>query len=151
MAKTRFEDFLEFAIKNEIEAAQVYEKYAAICAFPAQKQLLGKMAIMERNHEASLKKVREGGIGTLPGKTIPADLHLSDYLVESDLSHESSIEDVLVFSIKAEQKAFDLYTALAELEEEPLTKALLTKLAGEEKKHKFDLESQFEKGFLREN
>lgn len=151
MPKTRFEDFLEFAIKNEIEAAGVYEKYAALCAFPAQKQLLERMSSMERNHEASLRKAKENGTGLLSGKTIPADLHLSDFLVDNTLSADSTIEDVLVFSIKAEQKAFELYSALAELEEDSSTKALLMKLAGEEKNHKFDLESQFEKRFMKEN
>lgn len=151
MTKTRFEDFLEFAIKNEIEAALTYEKYAALCAFPAQKQLLERMAAMERNHEAALRKARESGTGLLPGKTMAADLHLSDFMVDNTLTSDSSIEEVLVFSIKAEQKAFDLYTALAKLEEDGPTKALLIKLAGEEKKHKFDLESQFEKGFMKEN
>jgi rubrerythrin len=151
MEETRFNDFLEFAIGNEIEAALLYEKYAGMAAFPAQKRLLEKMAVMERGHEAALKKVVAGNQSSLPSQPVPEDLHLADFLVDGPLSPDSSIEEVLIFSIKAEQKAFDLYSRLADLEEEPATKALLMKLAGEEKRHKFDLESQFEKGFMKEN
>jgi rubrerythrin len=151
MPNTRIEDFLDFAIANEAEAALLYEKTAALCRLPAQKQLLQKMANMEHGHEAALKKVRTGGETSLSGKTTPPDLQLADFMVSGTLSPESTIEDVLVFSIQAEQKAFDLYSRLAALEEEPATKTLLTKLANEEKQHKFDLESQLEKGFMKEN
>ena len=151
MAKTRFEDFLDFAIRNEIEAARIYERSAAICIMAAQKQLLEKLATMERGHETILKQVRDGRSSSLLGQKAPRDLHLSDFLVETAISPDSPIEDVMVFSIKAEQKAYDLYSSLAKLEEDPETKALLLKLASEEKKHKFDLETQFEKGFMKEN
>jgi len=151
MAKTRFEDFLDFAILNESEAARLYETSAGVCNLPVQKQLLEKMAAMERGHEMALKKIREGGSSSLLGRKTGIDLTLAEFMVPVTLTPDSPLEDVLIFSIKAEQKAFELYHHLEELEEDPATKSLLQKLAGEEKKHKADLEALFEKKFMNEN
>jgi rubrerythrin len=151
MSSNRLSDFLAYAIKNEQEAAALYEKSMAIVKAPAQKQLLKAMSVMERNHEAALKRIAAGEQVELGFKDRSVDLRLSDYLVDLPLTPESDLEDVVIFAIKAEQKAFELYSALARLEEDPSTRRLLEQLASEEKKHKVDLELQFEKQFLNDN
>lgn len=151
MPKTRYDDFLEFAIKNEIEAASLYEKYAGECGSPAQRNLLTRLAAMERGHETVLKKIRDGSASSLLGQVTPVDLRVSDFLVETTLTSESTLEEVFIFAMKAEQKAFDLYNALAGLEEDTAAKGLFRSLANEELAHKHDLEGEFEKTFMKEN
>jgi rubrerythrin len=151
MASTRYDDFLSFAIKNEAEAAALYERFAAQTKTPAQAKLLRRLAAMERDHETQLGKVRAGLAAAQGARARVIDLHLSDFLVDRQLTEDSSVEDLVVFAIKAEHKAFELYDALARLEEDPSTQALLSRLAADEKKHKYDLEIEFEKEFFREN
>ena len=151
MQRSRYSDFLAFAIKNEREAAELYQKYAATVAAPAQKSLLESMSAMEKEHEEKLTILSSGGETTLGNNDRVVDLHLSDYLVETTLTPQSDLQDVIIFAIHAEKKAFDLYTALARLEEDPAAKDLLERLASEEQKHKYDLESTFEKQFISEN
>jgi rubrerythrin len=152
MGATRYDDFLSFAINNEIEAAGLYERYAARAKTTAQAKLLTRLAAMERNHEEQLTRLKAGLPEKLGGRDRLIDLHIGDFLADRPLTEESSVEDLAVFAIKAEQKAFELYDALAALEHDDLlTKELLSRLAAEEKKHKYDLETEFEREFLREN
>ena len=67
-----------------------------------------------------------------------------------NLVEDSSIEDVYVFAMKAEQKAYELYSELAGLELEEKAKAMFAALAAEEKKHKEGLEVEYEKECMRE-
>ena len=151
MNRTRLGDFLSFAIKNETEAAELYEKYVSLVKSAAQKELLQAMAAMERGHEGRLKALAAGENVALGFNDKAVDLHISDFQVDVTLKPESSLEDAMIFAMKAEQKAFELYQALAGLEEDPEVKALLMRLASEEKRHKYDLETRFEKRFQQEN
>jgi rubrerythrin len=151
MRNSNYQEFLEFAIDNEKEAAALYEKYAGIVASAAQKKLLQEMAAMERAHEQKLKELaRSGMLNLLDGKSTP-DLHISDYLVEVEIKQNSPLEDVFVYAMKAEQKAHELYSMLAEKADDPAIQELFNRLANEEKKHKYSLESEYDKGILTEN
>jgi rubrerythrin len=152
MKTTRYEDFLTFAINNEIEAAKLYERFAGELKTGPHAKLLKKLAGMERDHEVQLQQVKNGLLEKFGAADRAVDLQLADFMVERPLSPESSIEDIVLFAIKSEQKAFELYEALASLEhQDASTRELLRQLADEERKHKFDLESEFEREFFREN
>ena len=147
---TRIEEIIKFAIGEESKAAELYEKYAKIIKEPGGKQLLTEMALMERGHGQKLRNFEETGSDTLAKIGDVPDLKISDFLVEKELTEESSLQDVFIFAMKAEQKAFELYTKLAELEVSTDTVKLFRELAEEEKKHKLDLESEYEKEYMRE-
>ena len=147
---TRVEEIIKFAIGEEIKAAELYEKYAKIIKEPGAEQLLNAMSFMERGHEQKLRKLEETGSDTLAKIGEVSDLQISDFLVEKELTEESSLQDVFIFAMKAEQKAFELYTRLAELEISTDTVRLFRELAEEERKHKLDLESEYEKEYMRD-
>jgi len=147
---TRIEDIIKFAMGEEIKAAELYEKYAKIVKEPGAQRMLDDMALMERGHEQKLRKFEKTGADTLAKIGEVADLQISDFLVEKELTEDSSIQDVFIFAMKAEQKAFELYTRLAELEVSTDTVRLFRELAEEERKHKLDLESEYEKEYMRD-
>jgi rubrerythrin len=151
MSTSRFQDFLDFAISNEIDAATLYEKYAAAIVSAPGKKLLTEMAAMERGHEKRLKNFKEKGVAYFSKMGVINDLHISDFMVDVTITPSSSLQEVFVFSMKAEEKAFELYSKLAEFELDDQSKALFKALASEEKKHKHDLESQYEVEFTKEN
>ncbi len=150
MAESRFQDFLQLAIDLEIEAAQLYEKYAKLVKSQSAKKLLADMAVMERGHEAKLKEFVKTGSAYFSKIGVIADMHICDYMTQPELRDDTSIEDVFVFAMKEEQKACDLYSKLGALEADTAVSSLFTALAGEEKKHKRDLEVEYEKEFMHE-
>jgi rubrerythrin len=148
---TRFEDFITFAVEQETKAAELYEKYAGIVDSRAARQLLQEMAVMERGHEAKLKGFMTTGRMFISKIGEISDLHVSDFLVDTQITSTSTVEEVFVFAMKAEQKAVDLYLKLASFEENGQVGKLFSALATEEKKHKFDLEKEYEKMFMIDN
>ena len=147
----RFKDFVQFAIEQEVNAYTLYERYAEVVKSRPAKQLLNEMAQMERSHEEKLRKFADQGVAYFSRIGELEDAHLSDYMVPTVLTETSSIEDVFVFAMKAEEKAHELYSALSRLETDETTKTLFRNLAAEEKKHRHDLETEYEKGVMQEN
>jgi len=150
MNSVRYRDFLDLAIRQEIDAAQLYERYAAN-ARPGLRMLLLELAFMEREHEKKLKQFAAGGRVEGAGAKPGVDMKLADYSVEITLSEQSELSDVMIFAMKAEQKAYELYRKLASLEHDISSRQLFEQLAAEEKKHKIDLENQFEQQVMPEN
>jgi len=148
---SQFSEILDFAISKEIEAAELYEKYASLVQAQEAKEMLSEMASMERGHEKKLKSFKEHGITYISKIGEINDLHLSDYMVTNKLNEKSSSQDALMFAMKAEQKAADLYKRLSDLEIDQPASSLFKSLSSEEMKHKYDLESQYEKLFMQEN
>lgn len=147
---TRIEEIIKFAIGEEIKAAELYEKNAKKVKDTSAQRMLEEMALMEHGHEQKLRKFLETGADILVKIGEVADLQISDFLVEKELTDESSLQDVLIFAMKAEQKAFELYTRLAEMEVSTDTVRLFRELAEEEKRHKLDLETEYEKEYMRD-
>ncbi len=150
-----FNDFIQFAINEERAAAELYEKYAKEVKSPSTKQALLSMAVMERGHEAKLKKILDRGEGaetsSLPQPGSIEDMRISDFLVTPGLSENSDIQDVFIFAMKAEEKAYELYSKLSELDLDSQTKDLFAVLASEEKREKLSLEAEYESHFMKEN
>jgi rubrerythrin len=151
MGNSRFEDFLQFAIEQEQEAARLYEHSAMMAQSRSARVLLEQMASMERQHQQLLEQIALQGVFTFGPITTPADMQLVDYVVESPLTPRSSLQDVFLYAIKAEQKAASLYARLAQLELDEPTRQLFERLMQEELSHKGKLEAEFEQAFMAEN
>ena len=147
---TRIEEIIKFAIGEEIKAAELYEKYAQVIKEQGAQRMLEEMALMERGHELKLRKFEETGRDVLAKIGEVPDLQISDFLIEKELTERSSVQDVFIFAMKAEQKAFELYTRCAELEVSTDTVRLFRELAEEERNHKLGLESEYEKEYMRD-
>lgn len=151
MDADRFEDFVKFAIEQERAAAALYERCAGGSVSRSTREVLAGMAEMERTHEARLRTLLATGMASLPSKGSVRDMHVSDFMLDGELGPDAPIDEVFVFAMKAEQKAYELYTRLAALEVDTTVRELFESLAAEEQRHKLDLEGQYESGFMREN
>jgi len=150
MSSEFFNEAIEFAIEEERKAAELYEKTAENAGNSEIVPILQDMAKMERGHEKKLKAFKEGKLKNI-GKTVVQDLKIGDYMVDVELTDSSSIQDVLIFSIKSEAKANELYTFLANALSDPAEKEIFLQLANEESKHKFDLEKVYDDKMYSEN
>jgi rubrerythrin len=151
MGNSRFEDFLQFAIEQEQEAARLYEHSAMMAQSRSARLLLQQMASMERQHQQLLEQVALGGVGSIEPIATPADMQLVNYVIESQLTPRSSLQEVFLYAIKAEQKAASLYARLAQLELDDSCRQLFARLVQEELTHKGQLEAEFEQAFMAEN
>lgn len=150
MTDANITEILDFAIEEEMKAGKLYEETAAKLGDNKLTPLLIDMAKMEKGHEAKLRAFKEGKPVNVGSEQVQ-NLKIGDYLVDVQLTEDSSIQDVLVFSIKAEMKAHELYTNLSKLYSEQNEIDLFVHLANEELKHKNDLEKAYDDLVYKEN
>jgi erythrin-vacuolar iron transport family protein len=150
MQNLRMRDFVDFAIKNEMAAAAFYQGCADQARFAVQKTMFNELAATERGHEKRLRDFLSSGKVAAFSERAAGDLMISDFLVEKKIGPDSDPQDIFIFAMKDEQKACDLYTRLAALEQDPAVKALFVELAATEKGHKFSLEKEYEKVMMKE-
>jgi rubrerythrin len=82
-------------------------------------------------------------IANYKSKTVP-DLKISEYLVDIPYRDDMTFQEILVYSMKSEEKSYRLYTEAETMTDDPELKKLFLMLANEEKKHKFYLESIYD-------
>ncbi len=144
------EEILEFAIKNEEEAAAFYRNLATKTNNRAMQIALEEFAKEEDMHKVKLLKVKEGNL--LPGALEKVvDLKISDYL--DDVNPESSDMDygkALVLAMKREKAAFKMYTNLAAQVEDEEMSVFFLELAQEEARHKLKFEIEYDEHYLKE-
>jgi len=142
-------DVFDFAIEKEEASFQLYTKAAAMVESTASRKMLEEMAGQELGHKRLLQgmdreKVREYRFVKVP------DLKIGDYLVDVEYRDDMTFQEILVFAMKAEEKAAQLYSEASHLTDVPEIQRMLLMLANEEKRHKFNLESLYDDKILTE-
>jgi len=141
---------LTFAVRREEEAAQAYSEMKELAEDKSLRAVLEELEAEERKHKILLEEVLEGK--SRPETPVyVADLRISDYVEDEPLGPSPTIQELLIFAAKKEQKAADLYTALASKSHERQHQKLFGFLASQEKTHKLRLEMEYERYFLAEN
>ena len=98
------EEILEFAISNEIAAAELYKDLAEKTESSAIKKSLLQFSDEERGHQKRLENIKTGNMDFQMKKQI-ADLKIGDYLVDVELKPGMSYQEILVFAMKKENEA----------------------------------------------
>ncbi len=147
---TTVDGILDFAIRQEQEAADFYAGFADQADSPAMKMTFEEFAKEERKHKAKLLAVKGGERQLfLSGKV--QDLKIGDYLVEPSQDGPLDYQGALILAMKKEKAAFRLYNDLAGLTEDEGLRDLLLGLAQEEAKHKLYFEVEYDDRILKEN
>jgi rubrerythrin len=142
-------DILTFAIRREQDACDLYLMFRDMVKDPGAKVLLKDLANYELGHKNLLENALTGGkVNSIGGKKKVTDLHLSDYMVAGTISRDSSSQEVMLFAIKKEQEAYDLYHMLLANYGGTELEALFSRLAKEELSHKETLEREYEEHFM---
>ena len=144
------DEILDYAIDQEQKAADFYESFAVRAEKAGMKKMLIEFAEEEKRHKERLLAVKTGERKLTPGKEV-LDLKVSDYLVEVDASANISYQDALIFAMKRERAAFQLYSDMAEKVLDTNLKQVFLGLAKEESKHKLYFESEYEERVLKHN
>ena len=137
------EEILEFAIDNEIRAAEFYEKLSGQAKSKSMRETFEKFSKEERGHEARLKKIKTDGVFKAQKEDI-LDMKMSDYLVKSNTKGKMTYQDALILAMKREKAAYKLYKRLAKSAPTKELKIIFTKLAAEEANHKMNFEIEYD-------
>jgi rubrerythrin len=144
-----FEEIVRFAIDKEEEAASFYDMAAGIAGNPISA-VFKELAGVERGHKRMLEGWnREVALERSTEEV--RDLRIGDYLVEVPVAPDMSYQDVLIVAMKREERAFALYSVLAELSKDHASRQLFQTLAHEEAKHKLRFETEYDKVVLSED
>lgn len=142
--KNLYDEVVQFAINNEQGAVDLYAGLAARSENPARRVLFEQLADMERGHKTRLEKLDVDFFASREVKR-PVDLKISDYLVDVEVTPESSYQDVLIYAAKSEKAAFELYSDLARLyAANPEIQKMFQVLAQDEAGHKLQLEREYD-------
>lgn len=143
------EEALKFARDKEQTACDLYTKFQAMVKSVAAKKLLEDLANQELGHKKMIENaLASGNTLAIGGKRDIADVSFSDYMLSTDITTDSSPQDVMTFAMKMEQAAYDLYMGLLDNYGGTELETLFSRLAREELKHKEILEEQYEKHFM---
>ncbi|MBN1938624.1 MAG: hypothetical protein JW843_03495 [Candidatus Aminicenantes bacterium] len=150
MAFSSLDDVLAFAIEREEEAAALYRSVAAEARTESLRLLLGDLEAEERAHKALLEKFRAGAAVPSAGSKV-LDLKLTDALAADSADPAGSAQDVLILAARKEARAAELYARLAASASTDEMRSLFDYLAGQELRHKFRLENEYEAHVLKED
>lgn len=151
MAPVTFNDTVEFAISREKEAVQFYIDLQVMAKFAGQKELLKEFENMERGHVTLLEGVRDNQEPARLSKSVPADIHLDDYLVASPPTGDMTYQDILITAIKREKKSATLYTRLRDDSNDEAMKDVFNRLAVEEENHRNFFEKLYDRDIQGDN
>lgn len=145
-----FEEILDYAISMEQKAVDLYTMIAEKSSTDYNRKMFLSFAQEERGHKAKLEAVKTGQIQLGVIKEV-ADLKISDYANDVELTDNDSYQTILMFAMKQEKQAFRMYSDLAEKTDNEELKNLFLVLAQEEAKHKLRFEIEYDEHVLREN
>lgn len=144
------DEILDFAIQNEQQAADFYNKLAEESKDKSMKTTFTSFAKEEMGHKARLMKIKSEGIYETAQENV-MDLKMSDYLVSEGTSETMSYQDALILAMKREKAAFKLYMKLSDMAPNDELKTIFKNLANEEAKHKLSFELEYDDMIYREN
>jgi len=148
------EQALQTAILRKIAAYELYAATAKLVeAGPSQKMLLD-LAAQERGHRRRLENVLSRGAFarlTTEQEEQVLDLKITDHLVASPLTPDATLQDILIVAGQREGNSHALYSALAQVADDPQAQRLFEVLANEELKHKQLVEKLYDELFYSDN
>jgi len=144
-------DVLDFAIKDELRAANLYAELAKNSRNKEIQKVFEQFSKEELGHKKKLETIKSGGKVVVQDRQVQ-DLKIADYLVEVDTSrNDLSYQEALIVAMKEEKSAFKLYNDLAAATDDPATEEIFLMLAQEEARHKLRFEIEYDDYILTEN
>ena len=150
MSFVTLEEIVKFAVEREEAAYQLYKRAAETSKSIAARKMFEEMAAEEQGHKEVFGKMDLARAEHYRAISLP-DLKIGQYLVSVPLKPEMSYQEILIYAMKAEENAFQLYQATAAEVDDPQLKNVLLVFADVEKGHKIKLENLYDEHVLTEN
>jgi rubrerythrin len=150
MDTVRFREIIDFAIEKEQEAVDAYTAASEMVRRSNVREMLLDLAKQEEGHKRKLQGIEPGRVAAAHIEKVP-DLKIADYTDNVEITADMDYQDVLVVAMKREEKAHNLYTALASNTSNEDLRQLFGVLAQEEARHKLALEKEYDDHVLSGN
>jgi rubrerythrin len=137
-----FDEVMDFAINEEMEAVKFYRMLADFVEKPEMAEVLSGLALQESEHKSKLEAVKAGRI-TLDEQVV-GDLGIADHVKDVKPYAKMNYVDLLVIGMKKEEAARKLYTDLAIVAQNQEIRDIFLKLAKEEAEHKLRFELEYD-------
>jgi rubrerythrin len=137
-----FDEVMDFAINEEMEAVKFYRMLADFVEKPEMAEVLSGLALQESEHKSKLEAVKAGRI-TLDEQVV-GDLGIADHVKDVKPYAKMNYVDLLVIGMKKEEAASKLYTDLAIVAQNQEIRDIFLKLAKEEAEHKLRFELEYD-------
>jgi len=138
---------VEMCIDQEQQAIDLYSLARDQAKDDASRQKFQELVDMETEHKVALKKFEIEKYLELP----PADLKVTDYLMEPELKDNMTTQEIIILAAKREDKTARMYQDLADhFKSDKKLNTFFQMMADEELRHKHDLETEYENEFLQE-
>jgi len=143
------EEIIHFAVQREETAYRLYKEAARKSTSIAARKMFEEIAAEEAGHKevfsrADLVEAAQQSSGKVP------DMKLAEYMVDVPLRPDMSYDEIIRHAMKTEENAYRLYTAAAELTDDPKLKKTLLAFADVEKGHKRRLEDIYDERVMTE-
>ena len=138
---------IDFAISQELEAADFYRRVGEKEVQDGKKNLFLQFADEEDKHRRLLENLKSGSTTTDTALvddykfTWITDIKRSNYVADLHYTPGMPYRDILMLAAKREEKALDLYNLLLAKAEDDASRKLFKMLCQEEAKHKLFLET----------
>jgi rubrerythrin len=152
MADKQLTEIMDMAIQFETDANEFYLTASDIAKDPSAKTLLKELATIELKHKEKLEEFNLDDVAH-EHHTIPEthDLHVSDYLMDKEITPTSTSQDIMVHAMKREQKAYEFYARMLKVVTSGEVRILFEELAAEELEHKAKIETEYDDVVYKEN
>ena len=137
----------------EEQSIQLYTSAQDRVVNPGSREFLKELVVEEVRHKNHIlnamedpEKVEE--IGSLDTKI--QDLRIVDILKATSLSQEADYQEILIYAAKREKDTHDLYMELAKKYMGKQIGRMFARLAQEELKHKYRLETEYDDVILKD-
>ncbi|MDZ7335735.1 MAG: ferritin family protein [candidate division KSB1 bacterium] len=147
------EQALKVAIDAEIQAYNLYTSAAQKISGAGTKTMLTELAQQELGHRRKLEHVLAKKDYSVLGKSVPKESRgIAEFLADTEeLPANATTQQVMIFAIKKEERAFNFYTTLKDQFLGTELENLFSGLAAEEQGHKVKLEEDYEEHFMQWN
>ncbi len=143
-------ELINRAAEEEDKSYKFYMDAIDITKDEAAKVWLRDLAEEEIKHKEMLLSFDTSKITKFePGKI--QDLHITEFLVDKDVTDIKDFQDVLIVAMKKEQKSYNLYVSMAQSSDNEDMRNLCKILAQEELKHKHKIELYYDDMIFKEN
>ncbi len=143
MATLDVKEVIKQAAQQEDKAYKFYMDALKFVKDAAAQLWLKELAGEEIKHKEMLQNFDASKVKKFKPEKIQ-DLHITEYLVDKDISEVKDFQDVLIVAMKKEQKSYNFYVGMAKSTDNPEMKNLCKILAQEELKHKHKLELYYD-------
>ncbi len=140
-----FAEVIGFAVMREEESHEFYKNLAEKTTDPFLKPLFMEFAKEEFQHKKMLLTIDADALEKMFEKIVEKqeDLKIAKKHENVEPNPDMAFGDALILAMKREDKAFELYSLLAEISEDVDLSILFLGLAREEEKHRLKIEQTY--------